>query len=485
MRWRALAIVFVVLFLAGSQAAPFKSAPAVHLAAAGGPFKIRCFFNGNAIAMDPLDSPGTYPTDHLHVFFGNMISGTPAFPSIASGDNTSTGVTMEDNGLSTQTNCQDDKDTSGYWIPEPYFNHVPWLGPDSTGCSTNCSINEDMYQREYYLPSSLPSSTKAHPFQEIPDGSIMIVGYPDGCQPYTPAGGKTIRPAGCPANGSRSYPMDTKVVRYTCGESGGSTISTPASAWPYNCANYRDSDDTWNQGIQADVSFPDCWNGKSDWPAPNDPSNKVPGFVSPWIPDPNAPTSNNVRLNDFAYAVNGVCPHPYITPVVQLGERTHLLMMGNAGKGFGEPSSCIGDNGYSWNDPAHNAEWNDGDGDTPHTCVAASRPSPSITLSFSCTQGGDPNCNDDTGKTGCASSNGDCYIGASPFGWETLHADYWQTWQEGGGTPTGDGTDNFPDPTQGSFRDLIEDCSTSGTGSCGFVTNTQPVGRVYGDPETS
>lgn len=62
--------------------------------------------------------------------FGNMVSGTSSFPSIKSGDNGGTGVTMENNGLSPQTNCEDNKDTAGYWAPEPYFNHVAWLGAE-------------------------------------------------------------------------------------------------------------------------------------------------------------------------------------------------------------------------------------------------------------------------------------------------------------------------------------------------------------------
>src|SRR5215467_10313002 len=403
MRWRTLATVFTVLSLAGSLGAQFRSVPAAQSAAPGGVFRVRCFFDGKAAAMDPFEAPGVSPTAHLHVFFGNMVSGTSPFPSITSGDNGGTGVTMENNGRSRQTNCQDGKDTAGYWVPAPYFNHVPWLGPNGTGCSSNCNITQDMYQREYYSPGTIGSATRAHPFQEIPDGSIMIAGYPNGCQPYTPPGGTAITPDGCPAGGSRSYPVDTEIVRYTCAESGGGTIATPASAWPYNCATYRDPDDSFDDGIQAIVSFPDCWNGRSDWPAPNDPSQKVPGYVAPWIPDPNAPASNHVRLNDFAYAQNGVCQSPYNIPMLRLGQRTHLLKFGSAGKGFGEPSSCLGDGRHAWNDPAANAEWNDGDGFTPHTCKPASRPSSNITLSFACNHGGDPKCTFDTGHTGCAS----------------------------------------------------------------------------------
>jgi hypothetical protein len=477
--------VFAVVSLAGSLGAALRVAPAARAITAGngGDFIVRCYFNTHAVAMDPIEAPGTFPTDHLHVFFGNMFSGTSGFPSVTSGDDAgSSGATMENDGLSPQTNCEDKEDTAAYWMPEPYFAHVAWLGPNGTGCSSSCNTTDDLYQRNYYTRNSKGTGT----FQEIPDGSIMIAGYPTGCQPYTPPGGTKIYPDGCPTDGSRSYPIDTNIVRYTCGANGGSSVSTPVSAWPYNCGSYRDPDDSFDDGIVATVIFPECWNGKSDWTAPNDANQKVPGYVAPWIPDNNAPSSNGVRLNDFAYVqTNGTCPSGFGTPVVQLAEHLHLLKLGNAGSGFGEPSSCISEPGYNWNNQTRNAEWTDGDGHTPHTCAAASVPSSGITLSFSCTQGGDPNCTFDTGQTGCASSNGDCYIGANPYGWETLHADYWQTWQEGGGTVTGMGTDNFPDPTQGAFRDLIEDCSTEGSGPCSFITNTKPAGRVYGDPENT
>lgn len=432
--------------------------------------------------MDPIEAPGTVPTAHLHVFFGNMISGTTPFPTITSGDDSAiTGATMEKNGLTPHTNCQDSNDTAAYWMPEPFINHVAWLGPNGTGCSSNCNTTDDLYQRDYYLPTA----TGTQPFQEIPDGSIMIAGYPDGCQPNTTVT-PPITPDGC--SGGHSYPIDTHIVHYACGASTGNTVDTPDSAWPYNCSSYRDPDDSFDDGIVATVSFPECWNGQSDWTAPNDPNQKVPGYVAPWIPDPNAPTQNGARQNDFAYAPNGVCPTGFDTPVVQLEQRLHLLQMGDSGSGYGEPSSCDNDQGNSWNQTTgvgKNAEWTDGDGHTPNACTPASAPSANITLSFACTNGGDTKCTYDTRQPGCASSNGDCYIGANPVGWETLHADYWQTWQEGIGDPTGLGTDNFPDPSQGAFRDLIEDCSTEGPGACGFITNTTPAGRVYGSTENT
>lgn len=452
----------------------------------GGDFIVRCFFNGNIAAMDPIMDPGSSTSDHLHVFFGNLIQGTSSFPTIKSGDGGGNG-TMEtgSSGLRQQTNCQDKFDTAGYWQPEPYVNGTPWLGPNGTGCQANCNPGNVMHLRVYYLPNAVPSGGGSLQ-QEIPDGSIMVAGFPNGCVGVTGHG----------CSGGSGYPNDLSIVRYDCGADNNVGVVTPASAWPYNCNVYKtDSDDTFNDGIVAFVDFPDCWNGHADWSPPNDPAGpKVPGYVAPWIPDPNAPTSNGQRLNDFTYVTPGAtCPAGFPIAVVQLEERFHLLTSGPTGAaGFGEPSTCSNE-GASWNSSTDNTEWTDG-GPAPHTCTAAQSPSGNINLSFACTpksQGGDPNCTVDTGVTGCGSSSGHCFIGASPHGWETFHADYWQTWQEGIGDVQGNGTDNGSDPSQGSFRDLIEDCSNEipagFPSACSFInTATQtPSGRVFGNPENT
>ena len=122
-----------------------------------------------------------------------------------------------------------------------------------------------------------------------------------------------------------------------------------------------------------------------------------------------------------------------------------------------------------------------------HKCVAASSPNPNgtvSTLTFACSHGADPNCTDNIGipsvTTGCGSVGGNCYVGAYPYGWETLHGDYWQTWQEAKHTldsQTG-GTDVSSDA--GTFGDVVEDC-VQGTGPMcfpEFITNTSPA-QVY------
>jgi hypothetical protein len=197
---------------------------------------------------------------------------------------------------------------------------------------------------------------------------------------------------------------------------------------------------------------------------------------------------------------SGNCPSGYSTPVVQLSERIHLVNAVSAG--WGEPSTCTGIDSIGWNTTA-NAETSTnsadtqpgGDGDSDarvqvnsnptlygfHKCVAAASPSPgqTTTLSFACTHSStgqsDPNCNialPSSSYSGCGIPGGTCYVGAYPDGWETLHADYWQTWQEGSSGKSSDA---------GSLQDLIEDCTNGTNGACSFVTNSTPS-QVYGPP---
>jgi uncharacterized protein DUF1996 len=465
---------------------------------AGGDFIVRCFFTGQTQPMDPILAPGSSATDHLHIFFGNLIQGTSMFPSITSGDNGGSSATMENNQLRTATNCQDTEDTAGYWMPAPYLGTPLQAYTGGGGCSNTCTAGTNMHLRVYYLPPV--GSVTA---QEIPDGAIMVTGFPNGCV--------GVPASKCSSSNGHLYPNDLNIVRYTCGDSANNTIMTPVSAWPYDCANYRDSDDSsFNDGIVAIVDFPQCWNGQAHWSPPNDTSGaKVPGYVAPWIPDPSAPVDNmGNRQNDFAYETGGACPAGF-TPVVQLEERFHPLTAKYAQEGaFGEPSTCFGKvNGtVNWNNSTDNAELlNDNDGqESPdadtHPCVAASGPASTGNLSFACTpsnSGGDGNCNVQltSGPTGCGSS-GTCWIGAPQWGFETLHADYWQTWQEGVGDAYGNGangTDSSGFPSQGYFRDLIEDCTNEGvgmqTGACSFINNTTPtqktIGRVFSETSSN
>jgi Domain of unknown function (DUF1996) len=509
MRVRAALSVCVAVGAAVSLSVLAGAPSARSAASGGGDFIVRCFFTGPTQPMDPIIDPISSHTDHLHIFFGNMIQGTSSFPSISSGDDPATGATMENNGQSTQTNCQDTEDTAGYWMPAPFINGQAYAAGGPCLSSTTCQAGTNMHLRVYYLAPN--GSVTA---QEIPDGSIMVTGFPNGCSGGVPAGD-------CSNSNGHLYPNDLNLVRYTCGDSTDNTIMTPVSAWPYDCASYRDptntDDSSFNDGIVAIVDFPPCWNGLADWTPPNAPPGaaKVPGYVAPWIPDSNAPTSGGVRLNDFAYLAPGTtnCTDPknapYTHPVVQLEERFHLLTAKYAQESaFGEPSTCYGrpnNTGTYWNSTS-NAEnsptptdiENPPDNDSTvqvstnpvawgfHQCVPASAPASTSNLSFACTPNGDSICTQDIGNLGCGST-GHCFIGTPQWGFETLHADYWQAWQEGTGDVFGVGTD--PSASPGYFRDLIEDCTNSGngkqTGPCSFINSTTPtpktIGRVFSE----
>jgi len=489
-----------------------------------GDFIIRCFYNADATTEDPIEEPGSFNTDHLHAFFGNLASGgqalngsTPvAFPNMLSGDQGGAG-TMENNGLTPSTNCQDAKDTAGYWVPVP-FKTPPSGGPSpwlpGGGCrTTTCQTSTDLYMRVYYIPHGTAALN-----QQIPDGSIMVAGYPAGC-----ANVDGTAPEGCTPGGP-GYPNDLKIVEYTCGADTANGLSTPHSAWPYDCTKYTDKDDSFSDGEVAFVNFPDCWNGQASFPAPNSPvgpnglpTDMVPGYVAPWIPYTawqKYPGLTARPANDFSYPANSSCGTG--TPVIQLEERTHLL---TNGKGWGEPSTCTGDGNVGWNTtansenspsggttPTDTAEMfkgkvnNDGDASVKvgttkggvaiwgfHKCVAASAFSPSAaaaTPSFACSHGADPNCTDNIGipgtTTGCTTAGGDCFVGAYPYGWETLHADYWQTWQEAKNPLDSVGGDDVA-ADAGTFGDLMEDCVNGPAKGkpCSFITNTTPA-EVYG-----
>jgi Domain of unknown function (DUF1996) len=477
-------------------------------------FIVRCFFNKNIAPQNPIDNPGSFHDDNLYDFFGNMAGGTSTFPGIQSGDYSVTGATMEQNRLSPQTNCQDTKDTAAYWNPSPYMvdssqsgNPAPWQ--NTNGCSGSSSdpchatgSNENFHMRVYYIPHNASD-------QEIPDGTIMITGFPNGCA--------TVRqgfpPDGC--SSGKSYPVDTSVITYACGADSGNNLGTPLSAWPYDCTPFLDGDDSFSDGAVAMVRFPYCWDGQAHFPAPNSPLSApvmVPGYVAPWIVYSTWKKYTGLGqrpTNDFAYPnPDGTCPSGFQNnSVVQLEERIHLL---TDGAGWGDPSSCIGDTGLDWNS-SRNAESSNnatdaapgGDGDhdanvqigpslwVPYQCptnVMVPDPNPgATTLSFACSHSGDPNCNIPlSSPSTCA--GGTCYAGAykpaaKSYGWETLHADYWQTWQEAQNAlddPNHGGLDNPSDV--GTFGDVVDDCVTDGV-KCTpafIITSQNSPPQVYG-----
>ena len=498
-------------------------------AGANGDFIVRCFFDGNTATEDPIVDPANVNTDHLHAFFGNMAGGGRAangtiFANMRAGDDGSAG-TMENNGLASPTNCQDTMDTAGYWIPEPFTvtpsgTATPQLPGGSGGCSgsSNCNPSVNLHMRVYYIPHG------SAPNREIPDGTIMVAGYPNGCANVDNLG----VPAGC--NTGTSYPVDVnnpdpsvpEIVEYGCGADTANHLGTPVSAWPYDCSKYTDADDSFSDGAVAFVNFPDCWDGQTgNFAAPNSAVNQqtgiatklVPGYVAPWIPytTPSKYFGMPSRpANDFAYSSNGACdPNGHFPiPVIQLQERTHLLTFGN---GWGPPSACTSDGGIGWNTAgnAENSTAQDDSGEAggndhdpgglvqvnnsglwgfqkcPSNVTAPSPNATVSTLSFACSSGGDTNCTDQLpSPQGCGGPNGTCYVGPWKIGWETLHGDYWQTWQEAASNNNQLDQNNGSDFSSdvGTFGDLVEDCANDGV-KCkpSFINSTtSSPSQVYG-----
>jgi hypothetical protein len=485
-----------------------------------GDFIIRCFFNTHIAPEDPIENPGSLHDDNLYDYFGNMAAGSAAgdgttFPAIQSGDSGTSGTaaTMEHNQLATPTNCQDTKDTAGYWEPAPYMvtsagAATPWQ--NTNGCSANCQDkgpNENFLQRVYYIPHGSGN-------QEIADGTVMVTGFPSGCR--TVVTGQP--PPGCAGT---AYPRDPAIILYGCGADSGHNLATPLSEWPYDCTHYtgNDGDDAYSDGEVAFVRFPYCWDGDTTghFPAPNSPAVNglptatVPGYVAPWIGYDVWHTKYSMParpVNDFAYpGSSGTCTTaPYTHTVIELEERMHLLTYG---PGWGAPSSCTGDSRIGWNS-LRNHENSDNQGDNPPNgdsdndatmtvapgvfgpwkCVAATAPGPDpgvATLSFACAHDGDPNCGIPlSSPVGCVTPGGTCYVGAyqpaaARYGWETLHAEYWQTWQE-----AEQALDNPTDvPADvGTFGDLVEDCmSGTAPSKCTplfVVTSLKSPPQVYG-----
>jgi hypothetical protein len=85
---------------------------------------------------------------------------------------------------------------------------------------------------------------------------------------------------------------------------------------------------------------------------------------------------------------------------------------------------------------------------------------------------------------GCGGPSGTCFVGPWKIGWETLHGDYWQTWQEAASNNNQLDQNNGSDFSSdvGTFGDLVEDCANDGV-KCkpSFINSTTPSpSQVYG-----
>lgn len=164
----------------------------------GGKFEVTCKFS-NHRQVDPIVSPGSPMSAHLHAFFANRnVTENSTADSLRGGS----------------TTCKVLDDTAGYWIPAAYRT-------DTGALLTPTKIFA------YYF--GLPGRVTEAP----PAGLKMVAG-----------------------NGHATAPQGKNIISWSCGNGGHS--HSPVKAEPYNCLT---EPNVVSQGVVAIVKFPWCWNG--------------------------------------------------------------------------------------------------------------------------------------------------------------------------------------------------------------------------------
>ena len=193
---RSLAIVLMGLAITASaaNADPRGSSTGTPVSMAGN-FSVVCTYS-HTKAVDPIMAFGQRPSPHAHDFFGAI--------------NVHARSTRKQLRRS-PTTCQDTRDTSGYWEPEPFFKgrHVPakllayyYGGPDTI------------------FP---------------PFGLKMMAGNPQA-----------------------THPLPTSRIAWSCGN--GSGTRSPRMDHPYKCMQTPGVVNP--RGVTGIVIFPSCWDGR-------------------------------------------------------------------------------------------------------------------------------------------------------------------------------------------------------------------------------
>ncbi len=211
-------------------------------------FFVVCQFGQNG-TFDPIVFPGVNPAGHEHTFFGSTTI-----------NESSTGASLAATPGST---CRETDDRSGYWMPRPSLDGVPF---------------DPLHVSAYYVnwPGTSPSVTA------FPAGTQMIAG-----------------------DKNATVALPTWKVRYSCGNANG--VTSPASNIPYDCNPGQPTskgDFSAARGFDGaivSVFFPACWSGQN-----------------PVTTEGATPT---VKYYD---AASGLCPTGYGIKLVRLSERIHL-----------------------------------------------------------------------------------------------------------------------------------------------------------------
>lgn len=334
----------------------------------------------------------------------------------------STGVTQTatDLGLEgSSTTCKDTQDTGAEWVPALYYHHNG--NPVSLqDLWTQNATGTHVYVRVYYVESVPTTDAKGYADEQfVPESLQMVAGFPAASSP--------------PCWNCKHAPSDEEYqVLWDCGAN--NIVSTQMSAWPYNC-NYNNQQQF--DGLVGHVMFPSCWDGKgiaSTAPGGN-PEQPVSGpgsgsfgqplFLSPTVPVP--PGISSTFDLKYENLTTAQCPAGY-QYIPRISVRVHTLIT--------NPCPEFAD-----------SDWQD--------CLPGGVPGlpttqpPDIRLMLS-TMG---------------MSGGPPTIGP----WYTMHADYWNTWQQYPTTaPASAGN--------GKLDDNVLYCLGTGRSSthtlpCGFVTD--------------
>ncbi len=202
-----------------------------------------CQFTGQRDRIDPIVSPGVYPSAHVHLFAG----GGPVTPTSGSADL-----------LSKPTSCVETGDHAGYWIIQPEQGGVP-LQPTTSkhvlvyyACRHSSSICRNI---QWFPPNfgevagnSNATSAADNPILQNPETSGYRCGTGGGIfHPAPPATCSTVLVMGVTYGNCRFADGSTSMaVNTNCTGPGGTPIIRRQQYWRFKPVHSNLSDLTLN-----------------------------------------------------------------------------------------------------------------------------------------------------------------------------------------------------------------------------------------------
>ena len=208
MRIKLLLVFVLALFFAnaGTAQARFLS--------------IVCAANQDA-QVDPIVSPGVYPSAHLHTFYAARgVTQNSTVASLEASTSSCVQGGFADGATKTpMSSTRVAGDTAGMWEPTAYNHGVELVKP---------------LLADYWSNTGIPTNV---PLSNVPEGLQFVIG-----------------------NAHATSPPPKFVLYWNCG---GSFVTT----WPSSTTPYNTCPDTGAHSLQAHLTFPDCWDGTGLTPA--------------------------------------------------------------------------------------------------------------------------------------------------------------------------------------------------------------------------